>query len=71
VVNNIRDKTYAFKKGAGYHPTTSMCGRRDYLNNTYYHNANDNRVPFRFDWALHTDVFAFGKLKEYRDKPKK
>ncbi|RCV06529.1 hypothetical protein SETIT_1G170300v2 [Setaria italica] len=69
VANNIRDESYAFKKDAGY-PTAPVNGRRDYLNNTYYHNAIDNRVLFRSDWALRTDAFAFGKLKEYRDKPK-
>ncbi|CAO2038775.1 unnamed protein product [Urochloa humidicola] len=68
VANNIRDESYAFKKDAGY-PITAAVGR-DYLNNTYYHNALDNRVLFRSDWALRTDGFTLGKLKEYRDKPK-
>jgi peroxidase len=37
------------------------------MNNTYYHNAIDNRVLFRSDWALCANAFSFGKL---RDKPK-
>ncbi|CAN6278650.1 unnamed protein product [Urochloa humidicola] len=71
VANDIRDESYAFKKDAGY-PVTAAGGggRRDYLNNTYYHNALDNRVLFRSDWALRTDGFALGKLREYRDKPR-
>ncbi|WVZ75293.1 hypothetical protein U9M48_023363 [Paspalum notatum var. saurae] len=70
VANDIRDETDAFKKDAGYYPTAAAAsGRRDYLNNTYYHNALDNRVLFKSDWALRTDSFALGKLKEYRDKP--
>ncbi|CAL4969188.1 unnamed protein product [Urochloa decumbens] len=69
VANDIRDESYAFKKDAGYPMVAGGYGRRDYLNNTYYHNALDNRVLFRSDWALRTDGFALGKLKEYRDKP--
>ncbi|CAN6251671.1 unnamed protein product [Urochloa humidicola] len=69
VANDIRDESYAFKKDAGYPAITAAVGR-DYLNNTYYHNALDNRVLFKSDWALRTDGFALGKLKEYRDKPK-
>ncbi|OEL13329.1 Peroxidase 2 [Dichanthelium oligosanthes] len=68
VANDIRDESYSFKKDAGY--PTAVSGGRDYLNNTYYHNALDNRVLFKSDWALRTDAFAFGKLQEYRDKPK-
>ncbi|KAF8693225.1 hypothetical protein HU200_038606 [Digitaria exilis] len=68
VANDIRDESYAFKRDAGYY--TVVTGRKDYLNNTYYHNAMDNRVLFKSDWVLRTDAFALSKLKEYRDKPK-
>ncbi|KAJ1279265.1 hypothetical protein BS78_04G142500 [Paspalum vaginatum] len=72
VANDIRDETDSFKKDAGYYraEAAAASGRRDYLNNTYYHNALDNRVLFKSDWALRTDSFAMGKLKEYRDKPR-
>ncbi|KAF8686578.1 hypothetical protein HU200_043583 [Digitaria exilis] len=68
VANDIRDESYSFKRDAGYY--TVVSGRKDYLNNTYYHNAMDNRVLFKSDWVLRTDAFALSKLKEYRDKPK-
>jgi peroxidase len=68
VANDIRDETVSFKSDAEYHPT-APCSPRGSLDNTFYHNALDNRVLFKSDWALRTNDFAEVKLKEYRDKP--
>jgi hypothetical protein len=49
VANNICDKTYALKKGVGYHPTTSMCGAIRYLDYAVPSGCRDGVVSYTMD----------------------
>ena len=69
--NNIRDMSLKFQNDSGYDTTGVNTAAKGALDNSYYHANLQNRVLFKSDWVMRTDIKAGGDMAEYMNNATK